>query len=122
MSKKQKQRKTKTVDELTTVMREEWTKAKAYKPRPISQPQIPSITLTLSGDEFIATDHTNHSIRIPATENGLRVLKQLLRAKQLSPQKQFASIAQPTQQMVENFLRNRKLEEENEQASILKEF
>lgn len=124
MSKKRKNRSNnpKNVQELEQMRQDIAASFTAYNPRPVPRPQIPQVTLTLSGDDFIATDHTGHAIRLPANENGARVLKHMLRAKQLSPQKQLGSAAQPTQQMVEAFLKNRRLEEENEQAAILREF
>jgi len=40
------------------------------------------------------------------------VLKLMLRAKQLSPQAKLGSTAVPTQRMIDDFLKNKKLEEE----------
>jgi hypothetical protein len=72
----------------------------------------PSLILTLSGDQFLATDpKNNHSITLPCDVNGLRVLKLILRARELSPTSSLGSPAQPTQAMVEEFLKKRTLEE-----------
>jgi hypothetical protein len=82
------------------------------------------ILLSLSGDIMYATDEaTKHTVAIPCDINGLRLLKLLLRAKQAIPKEQqkLGSKAMPTQRMVEEFLKNKKLEEEVEQEEILKQ-
>jgi len=82
------------------------------------------ILLSLSGDIMYATDEvTNHTVAIPCDLNGLRLLKLLLRAKQAIPKKdqKLGSPAMPTQRMVEEFLKSKKLEEEVAEEEQLKE-
>lgn len=83
----------------------------------MSKPIFISITLSLSDLDgmLVATDYAQHSVRVPFSINGLRVLKAMLEAKELEPDGKMGSNAQPTQQMVQSFLTNRKLEKENEE-------
>lgn len=79
---------------------------------------VPSPTVTCSLDHatgmLLAIDKNNHSFRIPLSINGLRILKAILEAKELQPDKWIGSNAMPVQQMVDDFLKGRRLEKENE--------
>lgn len=85
---------------------------------------VASITLELIGGDLVATDTiTKHSVRVPLDVNGLRVLKLMLSAKQSLPvnKQVLGSKAIPTQRMVEEFLRSKKLDEELKQEASLNE-
>jgi ABC-type dipeptide/oligopeptide/nickel transport system ATPase component len=89
----------------------------------VSPTLTPVVTVTLTTDEsaLIVKDNLNHTLRINADVEGLRVLKLMLRAKKYNPNSTLGSVAQPTQQMVEDFLRKKKLEEEEKKQDELKE-
>jgi len=78
---------------------------------------IPSLTCTVSLDQatgmLLAVDKNNHSFRVPLSINGLRILKGILEAKELQPEKWIGSNAMPVQQQVDEFLKGRRLEKEN---------
>lgn len=80
----------------------------------------PSLVLSLNGNNLLATDSSGHSIRVPCDINGLRLLKELLKAKELNPGK-IGTTATPTQGMVNEFLKSKEMEKENEKATQLSE-
>lgn len=76
---------------------------------------------------LLATDcESNHSIRVPFSINGLRVLKAMLQAQELhiaaeKEGRKIASNSMPTQHMVDAFLKNRALEKANEAEKEMQE-
>lgn len=76
-------------------------------------PTQSELTLSLHGETFKTVDSSGHSIFVPANLNGLRLLKEILRAKALNPSGKLGTNANPTQAMVEAFLKNVQLEKEN---------
>lgn len=92
-----------------------------------------SLEITLSGNNLIAKDITGHSVTIPCDINGLRVLKEILRAKQfvalgakvdgqaIAKATKLGSFSKPTQAMVDAFLKSQILEKENARKQELKE-
>lgn len=78
------------------------------------------ITLDETNDSIQAKDASGHTFTIPCTENGVRVMKQVLRAQIVhslsaaNMKAKFASVARPTQDLVNEFLKNRELERANE--------
>jgi hypothetical protein len=80
----------------------------------------PTLVLSLQGGQLVATDKDNHSVAVPLDVNGLRVLRGMLIAKRNLPEK-FASYSQPTQLMIEDFLRDKKLEKKIEQEKQTEE-
>ena len=110
MSKRNKLRNSKEVNNLATAaVEKKGNLGSAFQPQQVVNT---SITLELTSDHFTAIDHNGHRVSIPCDLNGLRVLKLMLRAKQLSPQAKLGSTAVPTQRMIDDFLKNKKLEEE----------
>lgn len=83
-----------------------------------------SLSLAPVDNMLVATDQeTNHSVRVPFSINGLRVLKAMLQAQDLviNGERKIASSSMPTQQMVDAFLKNRELERDNESKAKLNE-
>ena len=114
MSKRNKLRNSKEVNNLATAaVEKKGNLGSAFQPQQVVKTNnIASVVLELTSDHFTATDHNGHKVSIPCDLNGLRVLKLMLRAKQLSPQAKLGSTAVPTQRMIDDFLKNKKLEEE----------
>lgn len=94
---------------------------------------IPELTLTIHGNSFQAKDSSGHSVTIPCDINGLRVIKEILRAKEfvklgakvdgasIAKATKLGSMARPTQAMVNAFLRSQELEKENAKKQELQE-
>lgn len=82
-----------------------------------------SLTIAPIDNMLVATDEANHSVRIPFTINGLRVLKAMLQAQALviNGERKIGSPSMPTQQMVDAFLKSRELERTVEEARSLNE-
>ena len=81
----------------------------------------PTLTLSLRGNNFLATDTSGHTVSLPCDVNGLRVLKLMLRAKELQPKPKLGTSNQPTQRMVDEFLRNKQLEEDLKEIEAMNE-
>ncbi len=81
----------------------------------------PTLTLSLRGNNFLATDTSGHTVSLPCDVNGLRVLKLMLRAKELQPKPKLGTSNQPTQRMVDEFLRNKQLEEDLKEIEVMNE-
>ena len=91
------------------------------------------LEISLHGNMLQASDITGHTITIPCDINGLRVLKEILRAKEfvclgesvdgknIAKATKLGSFARPTQAMVDAFLRSQELEKENARKQDLKE-
>lgn len=91
------------------------------------------LTLTLSGNNFQAKDSSGHTVTIPCDINGLRVIKEILRAKDfvnlgakvdgasVAKATKLGSMSRPTQAMVNAFLRSQELEKENQKKQELQE-
>lgn len=82
--------------------------------------QNPTLTLSLQGGQLIATDENNHSVRVECDVNGVRVLKHMLLAKNNLP-KRFATATQPTQQMVEDFMKDRNIKKQMKSANEMQD-
>lgn len=92
-----------------------------------------SLEITLHGNMLLATDASGHSVSVPCDVNGLRVLKEILRAKEfvalgakvdgasVAKATKLGSFAKPTQAMVNAFLKSQQLEKENARKQELKE-
>ena len=78
------------------------------------------ISISMHGNNFYLDDG-NYSITIPSDANGWRVLKAMLIAKRNNPNAKIGTNAKPTQQMVDEFLKNQKLEKENKRQKDLEE-
>lgn len=78
----------------------------------IAMVDTPQITLTKSGPDLMATDATGHSVRVPLSLDGLRLLAALLDGKAATPNAPLGSPFRPTQQMVNEFLKNRQRQAE----------
>lgn len=70
------------------------------------------IILTKSGGDLIATDERGHSVRLVASLDSLRLLMTLLDGKAGNPDAKLGTPFRPTQQMVNEFLSNRKIQTE----------
>ena len=83
-------------------------------------PTSTSLNISLHGDT-LKVENGNYSIYIPTNANGMRLLVSLLQAKLFNPNGKLGTNAKPTQQMVDEFLKNQKLEKENKRQKDLEE-
>lgn len=79
----------------------------------------PQLILTKQGGALVAQDERGHSVTIPMTLDGLRLLSALLDARAASPNARLGHAARPTQQMIDKFLHSKKLEQISQ---LLKDF
>lgn len=89
----------------------------------INKPVAISLRLSLDPMDamLVVTDDLQHSVRVPFSINGLRVLKAMLIAKELDPAGKIGTTSMPTQQMVNEFLKGRELEKKNEETRQMEE-
>lgn len=66
-------------------------------------------TIRLAGANLLVTvpselEGRGHTVEIPCTEGGLRIIRKLLRKREIERDRRIATQASPTQQMVEEWL------------------
>lgn len=72
------------------------------------------LNISLNGSMLRLSDpKSDYSIVVPSDINGLRIIKEMLRARNGDPSGKLGTNAKPTQQMIEAFLRSVELEKEN---------
>src|SRR5882672_10329246 len=84
-----------------------------------SEPEGVRIGLSAKGD--IEAHIHSHSVTIPCNEKGVRLLKELCQARVYNPNGKLGTHGKPTQEMIDEFLKNQQLEKENKRQQELAE-
>lgn len=92
-----------------------------YRQPVILSPLTGELLLSLRGNELQATDCRDHSVLIPLTLDGLRLLKLMLQSRINPANHNIGTIAEPTQRMVEEFLKGNELKEMERMENKLNE-